>query len=133
MYLAIAKQLGINWCLLCDNDSQGQSDLKKANAARTVPEADVIFAMPGKDIDEYLANSGFLDVYESRISEQKKATITTKPGDAQYPRQVLDAQQRSGAKTSAAMEVAMRIANGAAIPDILKRAAEAAITLARGS
>jgi putative ATP-dependent endonuclease of OLD family len=109
LYLAIAKQLGIHWCMLRDSDAQGEKDLKKAQEACTLPESDVIFSMPGKDIEEYLASNGFLDVYESRVAEQKKASITAKRGDAAYTRQVLDAlPSKAGVKTSAAIEIAAR-------------------------
>jgi putative ATP-dependent endonuclease of OLD family len=133
VYLLIAKQLGVRWCLLCDSDSQGTTDRKKAEAALAgLPAKEVIFGMPGSDIEEYLASAGFIDVYEPRISDQKKATVTAKRGDADYVRQVLNAMpNKSSSKTSAAVEIASRIANGTAIPPILQQVVEAAVRLGR--
>lgn len=132
VYLAVARQLGIRWCVLCDSDSQGASDKKKAEAAQTgLSVKGEIVDLPSPDIEKYLAANGFLDVYEARVAAQKKGTITASPGEAGYVGQVLDAMPKSGWKTAAAVEIASRIAAGAAVPPALKSAVEAAVTLGR--
>jgi hypothetical protein len=133
LYLELAKQLGIRWCLFCDTDKQGKMDSAKAKAALgATVEADVIFPMPAGAIEEYLATNGFIDVYEERIAEPKKGTITAATGTADYVAQVINAMSsRAGVKTSAAVEVATRIEAGASIPPLLQAVVEAAVKLGR--
>lgn len=91
-FLDTANALGISWFCLIDCDGQGASDFKKA--AKRLPDgaaqdSHVLMLPNDQAIEEYLANSGFLDVYEAVASPQKRQKMTAQKGEPEYVAQLV--------------------------------------------
>lgn len=116
LFLSAARDLGIEWCVLPDNDEQqAKHDLKKIRAA--VPAAaaidDHLILMDEKDIEAHLCANGFRDVFE--------------------PKQTVG-RTRKPAKPEAALQVIDQIRyEGATPPPLLVRVLESALKLAKGA
>ena len=90
MLAKVANQLGIAWYCVADNDKGGRNH---ANSARceldSTPEGDRV-AISYENMEQLLCESGFGDLYESRVSAQKTQP-TAKRSTTEYWRQVLKA------------------------------------------
>jgi putative ATP-dependent endonuclease of OLD family len=67
LFLSAARDLGIAWCVLPDNDEQqAKHDLKKIRAALPAAAAidDHLHLMDEKDIEAHLCANGFRDIFE---------------------------------------------------------------------
>ncbi len=133
--LKTANAFGIAWLFVGDGDKHGQDDAKTCKrylAGRL--EAKHICLLPSPNIEVLLCTAGFGQIYESHISPQKKATVTSVKGTPAYWEQVVDAQP-SKEKPSRICEVmtAMRQKGKPSVPSSLKKIVEDAISLAEAS
>jgi putative ATP-dependent endonuclease of OLD family len=133
-FIRLADDLGIRWFCLCDGDQTGQ---KYRSAAALLlngrVEADCIQVLPHPTVEVHLCEAGFGAVYESEIAEQKKATVTLKPGEPGYWEQVVDATPKRGKEARAIKVIEeMRKRGVASVPPILRGVLDNAICLAGG-
>ncbi len=135
LFLKVARDLGIRWCALTDNDSEGQRSQQHV-ATYTAP-ADlplVLNAMTENDIEAHLCASGFGSVYEAYLTPKLCEGVKVAPGHADYWSQVLKAIKNvRGFKTGAAIEVARLIHDGTRpAPPLLATTVRNAVELAVG-
>ncbi len=133
LFLKVAKDLGIRWCALTDNDQQGQKDQQHLTAytqAADLPA--VLHAMPESDIEAHLCSVGFGAVYEAYLTPQLRGGVTVAPGHADYWAQVLRAIKNvRGYKPAAALDVARQIQAGTTpVPPLLEAAIRKSVELA---
>lgn len=132
LFLKVANDFGIAWCVMPDDDAQGKKDLVKvrANLAGQV-EAEVLFVPPQADMEQVLCAAGFGAVYEKRTSAQKLQNhpITAQKGTPDYWSQLLCCMEK-GYKTAAPHEIIEAIGKGAEVPSFLKTVVSGAIALA---
>lgn len=135
LFLKVAKDLGIRWCALTDNDQQGQKDQKQV-ATYTLPAdlSAVLHAMPENDIEAHLCSAGFGAVYEAYVTPPLKTGVTVAQGHADYWSQVLKAIKNiRGYKPAAALEVTRQIQAGTSpVPPLLETAIRKSVELAGG-
>lgn len=91
--LKMANSLGISWFFLGDGDGQGSADKNKCDSYLNGNAPDEhYYIMPYKNIEVLLCVKGFGNIYETSVSEQKKASITAAKGTVEYWEQVIRAQ-----------------------------------------
>lgn len=135
LFLKVAKDLGIHWCALTDNDQQGQKD--QQHVTSYTPPADlpaVLHVMPESDIEVHLCSAGFGAVYEAYLTPQLKAGVTVAPSHEDYWPQVLKAIKNvRGYKPAAALEVTRQVQAGKTpVPPLLETAIRKSVELAGG-
>lgn len=132
LFLKVAKDLGIRWCVLADNDQQGRSDQKHAQTyAADADLRQLLHVMPEDDIEGHLCAAGFGDVYEAQLSEQTRPRVQASRGDPAYWPEVLKAIKKSLRKPAAALEVVERIRAGhGRVPPLLETCLREAVALA---
>jgi putative ATP-dependent endonuclease of OLD family len=133
-FIRLADDLGIGWFCLADGDKHGQNYRKAAvELLNGRPEVDRVRTLPEDTIEVHLCNAGFGSVYEGEIAEQKKGTITSYKGDANYWSQVVAATPKRGKEARAIKAVDEMVKGGpASVPPFLKSVLEAVIQIARG-
>jgi putative ATP-dependent endonuclease of OLD family len=130
--IRLADDLGISWHVITDTDDQGQADARKAAARLNGrPSADHISKLVEKDVEHCLWHAGFNDVYESEVTPTRRASITVRPGHADYPTAVISAAIRSTSKPYLAVAVCRKCAKPAAprIPAVIQSAILTAVRL----
>lgn len=135
-FLDVANALGIDWHCLTDADSQGNTDAQKA--CDRIPDMRkrwyrryVSVLTGASSIEPYLANNGFLDVYETIAVPGKKAQkLKVKAGDPAYIDQIIQCIPDKPTAAYAVVE-AMHRRGRASIPHTLARAVLKAVALAR--
>ena len=155
LFLKVAKDLGIRWCVLADNDGQGRADQRHAQAyAGAIPIADLLHVMPEDDIEQHLCAQGFGSIYQAIYdahpqvqqtrpvappcgscgrTQPPQPSLTAQPSDPQYWPQLLKVIRNVLVKPEAAMEVVRRIrTNAVPVPPLLANAIRKAVTLAGG-
>jgi len=133
LFLKVAKDLGIRWCALTDNDQQGKADQQHVkNYSDPGQLADVLHAMADDDIEGHLCAAGFGNIYEAYLSPQTQGRVTVAKGDPQYWPQVLKAIKTPLVKPAAALAVAHEIRAGKPVPPLLETTIRKAIALAGG-
>ena len=134
-FIKLADQLGIEWFAIADDDREGQKYIASAKGQLGQRrEAEHILALPCKDIEHYLCNEGFGEIYETTVSDQKKGAITAKKGTAEYWQQVLAAQSNNmKPKNAIAAAELMSVKGEKSIPKLLKGVVDSACKLARGA
>ncbi len=135
LFLKVARDLGISWCVLADNDSQGAADHRHVRSyAGGGNLADLLHVMPEDNIERYLCSAGFGSVYEGCLSRQTKPRVTVAKEDPQYWTQVLEAIKNALNKPAAALKVAALICSGTVpVPPLLEETIRAAVALAGGA
>ena len=132
MLAKVATQLGIAWYCVLDDD-QGRKQYENPLKAQLggAPETDRL-AIPYDNVELLLCESGFGELYESRMSPQKSLPSSTK-GTTEYWQEVLDALPKGYSKPAVAAEAVARMTateNALPVPgplaDILKKAIELA-------
>ena len=91
--IKVADQLGIEWFVLADKDTQGEA--YKHTAQRQLGEREIenhIRMLDHGSLEMFLCMEGFGDVYEKSISVQRRTSITANKGTLEYWKQVADAQ-----------------------------------------
>lgn len=135
LFLKVARDLGIRWCALTDNDQQGQDDQGHVTNYTPAPTlADALHVMPEPDMETHLCAAGFGAIYEGFLTQQRRTQISVSPGHADYWPQVLKAiKSVRGFKTEAALQVAQQIESGITrAPPLLETAIRKAVELAGG-
>ena len=132
MLAKVANQLGIAWYCVMDDDS-GRSKYERAVRAQLngEPEADRL-ASPYENIELLLCESGFGDLYEKRMSQQKDRPSAQKDTPA-YWREVLPALPKGYSKPEIASEAVARMLaseNAMPVPNTLEQILHKAIELA---
>lgn len=132
LFLKVARDFAIRWCVLADNDGQGKKDQSHAKSyAGSASLNDVLHVMPEDDIEGHLCASGFGSVYEGYLSSQTRSRVTTAKGDPKYWRQVLKAIKAPLVKPEAALQVVDEIRSGSVpIPRLLETAIRKAVEIA---
>jgi putative ATP-dependent endonuclease of the OLD family len=156
LFLKVARDLGISWCVLADNDMQGARDQSQAlNYAGTGNLADLLHVIPEDDIEQHLCAQGFGSVYQAIYEahpqlrqaratvppcpqcgrgQQPSPSITVSQGDPKYWPQLLKVIRNVMVKPAAALEVANLIHAGTLpVPPLLETAIRSAVALAGGS
>lgn len=128
----LGDDLGIEWHAVCDGDPTGrgfQAALRALLKGRAGP--DHISPLPHDNMELFLCESGFGDTYVNHISAQKKKSLTAKPGDADYWKQVLECRGRTS-KVTCAIEAMSQIGKGGkkAVPPFLVHMLEKCCQLA---
>ena len=134
-FLKAANALGIGWHCLTDADSQGLGDANKAKARiLDIPQRKdrhISILIGASSIEPYLANNGFLDVYENIAVPAKKANILkASKGDSEYVEQIIKCIPDKPSAAYAVVE-AMRERGKNSVPKVLARAVMKAVALAR--
>lgn len=132
-FIRLADDLGIGWLCFSDGDADGQKYRKAAvDRLSGRKEADHVRMIAEAGVEIHLCNAGFGAVYEAEIVQQKRATVTAKPGDSNYWSQVVAAGPSRG-KEARAIKVleAMAKRGAGSIPPFLKGALDAVVQLAR--
>ena len=132
MLAKVANQLGIAWYCVLDNDSgRRKYERRIKEQFNTVPESDRL-TMPYKNMELFLCESGFGELYELQMSPQKKQPTSPK-GTQDYWQEVLDALPKGYSKPAIATEVVARMTapeNALSVPkplpDILDKVIELA-------
>jgi putative ATP-dependent endonuclease of OLD family len=134
VFLKVANDFGIRWCVLSDNDQQGTANQRKARAyLQGANLSDALHVMQEPDIEQYLCSCGFGAVYESLLSAQTRLKITVPPGDPSYWQQVIKAISNSIVKPAAAQQVVASIQNNSnPVPPLLEQVIRSAVRLAEG-
>lgn len=132
IFIKVANDLGIDWVCLLDNDSQGGQDKKKAHThLGTKNETDHIISLPSPNMEIFLCNNGFGDVYKSYIKEGSQKNITASPKTPDYWNQVCS-NLKKRKKIEAIHKVADEIEDDSAkAPEFLKSVLEKAIAKTR--
>ncbi len=136
MIIRLADDLGIEWHLLADNDSEGVNYVASARATLNGrPESDhlTMYADVGHALEHHLWQHGYDHIYVAALTPQRQARVTAEATDPQYPAQVLAAL--GSLKTRLASAVAQEAASrgAAGVPPTIKNAIDRSIELARRS
>ena len=131
MFGKVANQLGIPWYGVIDDDSGAR---KYRNAARAqlgdAAEADRLI-LPYENVELFLCESGFGDLYEAYVSPQK-GRPSAPHGSPDYWRQVLNALPRRYSKPAIAAKAVWKMKEGSAVPQELRLILRKAMQLATG-
>lgn len=133
LFLKVARDFGIRWCALTDNDQQGRKDQRHVtNYTQADDLAAVLHVMPENDIEAHLCSAGFGAVYERFLTPSMNTSVTVETGNVDYWPQVLKAiKSVQGYKPAAALEVASKIQAGTTpVPPLLETAIRKAVELA---
>lgn len=153
LFIKVANDFGIRWCVLTDNDQQGRSDqahVRAAVAPSAFPQA--LHVMAQDDLEGYLCSVGFGAVYQSIYDASPQVQAGTpavaacgacgrpaKPasgvvspvGTPAYWRELLKAIKKVLVKPLAAQEVVQMVRDGKqAVPPLIKDVIESALKLA---
>lgn len=134
-FIKLADQLGIEWFLLADNDSEGRK--YRTAAVRQLDsreETDHICLLDHGNMEVFLCMEGFGEIYKRNISEQKRRDITAKRRTLEYWQQVASAQKKNS-KPKNSLAVAEKIvgAGRSGVPTLLQEVVERARELARSA
>ena len=132
MLAKIANQLGIEWYCVLDDDSGRKKYEKSARAQFDAASEVDRLIFPYQDIERLLCESGFGDLYEIHMSQQKQRP-TSMHGTPAYWEEVLKALPKGYSKPAVALEAVFKMKAGdVAVPPPLKSILEKAIALAGG-
>lgn len=134
IFLKVARELGISWCVLADNDRQGKADQGHARSySESADLTALLHVIPEDDIESHLCAAGFGSVYEAYLSDQVASRVTVDKGEPGYWSEVLKAVKNIMSKPAATIEVANMIREKAApVPPLLETVIKKAVTLAGG-
>lgn len=133
-FIKLANQLGIEWFVLVDNDSEGGKYAKSANNYLEGRNSeDHIKIIDHGPIEIFLCAEGFINIYEASVSQQKRDKLTADRDTFEYWKQVVESQQR-GAKTRNALAIARKIREGQSeVPQLLQNVINQVMLLARSA
>jgi putative ATP-dependent endonuclease of OLD family len=126
--IKLAKELGIEWYLLTDGDSAGQSYIATAKKLVTSNDTKRRWTqLNAKDIEYYFWNNGYSEVYLShaRIRDKKDSNLK--------PSRVIQRAVKNYSKPYLALSIVKYAAeqNSPGVPDDLKKMIEYCIKLSR--
>lgn len=130
MLAKIANQLGIEWYCVLDDDSGRKKYEKSVRAQFNAKSETDRLIFPYQNIERFLCENGFGDLYEARMSQQKQQPTSTH-GTTAYWKEVLDALPRGYSKPAVALEAVFKMkTEDVTVPLPLKSILEKAISLA---
>ena len=131
MLVKVADQMGIEWYCVVDDDNAGRN-YERAVRAQHDGDASSRLIMPYQNVERFLCEHGFGDIYESGMSSHKARPSAPK-GTAEYGQQVLAALPSRGySKPRAALEAVLRMkAKEAPVPELLRSILDKSVELAR--
>ena len=134
-FIKLADQLGIEWFVLADNDTQGKKYKETAeDHLGTRKQDDHIRMLDHGNMEVFLCMGGFGNIYIATVSDQKKGTITSPKGTLKYWQEVVNAQQnKSKTKNSLAVAQSIALEGRQAVPQLLQEVIEQARNLARSA
>lgn len=130
MLARVANQLGILWyCVVDDDSGRGKYENKVKQQLQAAAEADRM-VFPYENVERFLCDNGFGDLYESRMSNQKPPPAAP-PGTPEYWSQVLGALPNGYSKPAVAVDAAIKMKTGEkSVPGVLQSILEKVISLA---
>ena len=130
MLSKVANQLGIAWyCVIDDDSGRKKYENKVKREIGVAPEADRI-VFPYRDVERFLCDYGFGDLYEARMSDQKPSP-TSPHGTPAYWDEVLNALPRSYSKPAVAVDAVLKMKAGELpVPSAVRSILEKATSLA---
>ncbi len=131
MLAKIANQLGIAWYCVMDNDDAGKRkyEPKVRDQLNGIAETDRM-VLPYKNVELFLCENGFGELYESRMSQQKTQPASPK-GTPNYCEEVLEALPNGYSKPEIALEaVEIMREDKSKVPPVLKEILEKVVALA---
>lgn len=154
LFLKVAKDFGIRWCTLTDNDQQGLADQKHLAIYTPQTElADAMHVMAESDIEHYLCAAGFGSVYQSIYdrhpqlhsqpnvappcatcgkAQKSRPQISVNPGDPNYWPQLLKVVKKVMDKPEAALAVVSQMGT-LGVPPLLETVVRTSVRLAGGT
>lgn len=129
----LANELGIEWLLVADGDSQGdnyKNSVKNHLNTRSLKER--VFQLEHENIELFLCMEGFGNIYKGNISPQKKNIVLPENETVEYWASVIKAQP-SNFKTRMATLVGEYIIQNRKVPEQLKDIINQSINLARST
>lgn len=130
MLAKVANQLGITWYFVGDDDSGRKKYEGKVRAQLGSATEGEPLVFPYTNVEVFLCDNGFGDLYEARMSSQKPKPTSPK-GTADYWKEVLNALPKGNSKPAVALEAVLRMKAGdVPVPGELKSILEKAIALA---
>ena len=130
MLAKIANQLGIEWYCVLDDDSGRKKYEKSVRAQFNAKSETDRLIFPYQNIERFLCENGFGDLYEARMSQQKQQPTSTH-GTTAYWKEVLKALPGRYSKPAVALEAVFKMKTGdVTVPPLLKSILEKAISLA---
>jgi predicted ATP-dependent endonuclease of OLD family len=132
-FIKLADQLGIEWLVVADNDSEGHKFLGMAKQRLNGrPESIHVHMLIHGDMEMFMCMEGYGYVFETNTSFQKKKNINALQGTDVYWRQVVDARSGDFTKPKAALTVIEEIEKKgiAGVPTQLRQIIESALKLA---
>lgn len=155
LFLKVAKDLGIRWCVLTDNDQQGLKDQQHVKTHTLLADHPaVLHVMPENDIEQHLCAAGFGSVYQSIYDshpmlhsppnppppctacgtmQKSRPRLTAMSNDPDYWPQLLRVIKNVINKPAAALDVTRQIQAGKTpVPPLLETAIRKSVQLAGG-
>ncbi len=133
-FAKVANDLGIRWFCLVDGDDAGSKTRKSLQPClKSRSEAECLAVLPAANMELYLCHNGLGSIYEARMADQKKKSLTAKPGDPDYWNQVLACLPNKISKEQLAIDamMLMRRKGLTAVPSELKHIIKQAVALAK--
>ena len=129
MLAKVANELGVPWYCVVDDDSGGRTYSSAVRAQLGLATERDRLILPYENVELFLCEHGFGDLYESRVSQQKAQPIALS-GTPEYWKQVLAALPNRYSKPAIAVEAVLKMkAREVAVPETLKRILEKAVEL----
>ena len=133
-FIKLADQLGINWFVLVDNDTEGKKYKRTAvSQLDGRNDSNHIRLLDHGSMEVFLCMEGFGGIYESGISAQKKKQVTANMGTLDYWRQVLNAQKKNSKPKNSIAVVEKMVTGDIGVPNLLKEVIEQARRLAQSN
>jgi putative ATP-dependent endonuclease of OLD family len=120
-FLILAEQIGMNWFLVSDGDSEGKKYNEKAleHIATGQSPDDRIIKIDESTLEVHLMMNGFGAEYEGCLSDQTRGRVSGTPGTIEYFESVYKAIKNSSSKPQIAVDIVEKILSGATAPPIL--------------
>ncbi len=98
--IKVARQLGIEWHVLVDGDSQGQAYAQKVRRLVGADnEVDRLTVLPEKDIEHHFWHNGFSAIIDRAVgTNQRTQMIRSLPGTPEYIGEVVNAARKTWSK-----------------------------------
>lgn len=133
-FVKLADQLGINWFVLVDNDTEGKKYKRTAvSQLDGRQETNHIRLLDHGTMEVFLCMEGFGGIYESSISAQKKKQVIANKGTLDYWRQVLNAQKKNSKPKNSIAVVEKMVKGDIGVPNLLQEVIEQARILAQSN
>ena len=131
-FLKLADQLGIEWVVATDTDRAGNDYIKSAKRQlNSRPERRHLHQLVHGNLEEFLCVEGYLSIYESQVSPQKRHAIKADRGTPDYCKQVAKAQpDNSKPRNATAVVEEMELRGRENVPQQLRDIIECAVELA---